>query len=504
MGAAKWIVMALTHPNEFKTLVQFYIHHEQKRDITAMQEHATSGWDRKTMRRCWDFLDMTSRSFAAVIKELEGDLARVVCLFYLVLRGLDTIEDDMTIPDDVKQPILRRFHEHTVTPGWTFDGCGPNEKDRQLLVEYDVVVEELHILQPEYRAIIVDICHKMQVGMADYAHRYAIATTGSADLPKTGGLHPEKAGGLHPEKVGGLHLEKAGGLHIEKTEDYDLYCHYVAGLVGEGLCRLFTASKKEAPWLGGELELANSMGLFLQKTNIIRDFREDVDDRRFFWPREIWGKGGPVGDLGFDNVQDLCGTDTTTVDGKPSVVDRALFVQSAMILNALNHAPDVLDFLRVLKNQSVFNFCAIPQTMAIATLELCFMNPAMFQRNIKIRKAEAAELIMSSTNPREVASIFRTYARRIHAKVTPRDPSFLGVGVVCGKIEQWCEKHYPSFVSVDTTGPAFDPMDPRSLLALADQKRDQEMAQKKRVEEMRARLGRLEGVQQRGELSVLS
>ncbi len=31
------------------------------------------------------------------------------------------------------------------------------------------------------------------------------------------------------------------------------------------------------------------MGLLLLKTNIIRDFREDADQRRFFWPREIWG-----------------------------------------------------------------------------------------------------------------------------------------------------------------------------------------------------------------------
>lgn len=71
-------------------------------------------------------------------------------MFYLVLRGLDTIEDDMTIPDDVKQPILRSFHELTTTPGWKFDGCGPNEKDRQLLVEYDQVVEEVNLLDPEY------------------------------------------------------------------------------------------------------------------------------------------------------------------------------------------------------------------------------------------------------------------------------------------------------------------------------------------------------------------
>ena len=60
----------------------------------------------------------------------------------------------MTIPDEVKQPILRSFHIHTVTPGWTFSGSGPNEKDRQLLVEYDKVVEEVNLLLPEY--VLID------------------------------------------------------------------------------------------------------------------------------------------------------------------------------------------------------------------------------------------------------------------------------------------------------------------------------------------------------------
>jgi farnesyl-diphosphate farnesyltransferase len=72
------LTLLLTHPDEFRILIQFRLYHEQKRDITAQQEHPTSGWDRESMRRCWKFLDMTSRSFAAVIKELEGDLARTV------------------------------------------------------------------------------------------------------------------------------------------------------------------------------------------------------------------------------------------------------------------------------------------------------------------------------------------------------------------------------------------------------------------------------------------
>ncbi len=69
-------------------------------------------------------------------------------MFYLVLRGLDTIEDDMTIPDGEKQKLLRNFHNFTVQKGWKFDGNGPNEKDRQLLVEYDCVVDEIYALDP--------------------------------------------------------------------------------------------------------------------------------------------------------------------------------------------------------------------------------------------------------------------------------------------------------------------------------------------------------------------
>jgi len=448
MGSSDMLKLLLSNPNDFRILLQFRLYHEKKRDITSITEHPTSGWDRESMRRCWSFLDATSRSFSAVIKELEGDLARVICLFYLVLRGLDTVEDDMTIPDDIKQPILRSFHEKTVTPGWNFDGCGPNEKDRQLLVEYEVVVEELNRLEPAYRDAIVDICQKMENGMADFAHK--AATTGE--------------------------------VYLEKIEDWDLYCHYVAGLVGEGISRLVAASGKEVPWLGNQLELANSMGLFLQKTNIIRDFREDVDDKRHFWPREIWGRAeyGVNGHPEFKELTELY---------QAGNEKQALWALSGMVVDVLRHAPDCLDYLRLLRNQSVFNFCAIPQAMAIATLTLVFMNPDVFHRNVKIRKAEAARLIMRSTNPRDVAYIFRDYTRKIHAKCSPADPNFLRISVACGQIEQWCEHYYPSFISVGASSgnQQLDTTDRRSIVFQNDQKRDEDLLQLKRVKDAQER-----------------
>jgi farnesyl-diphosphate farnesyltransferase len=273
----------------------------------------------------------------------------------LVLRALDTIEDDMTLSSAVKQPLLRNFHVHSRTPGWNFKESGP-EKDRQLLVEYEVVIEELGLISPAYRDAILSIAEKMGRGMADFVAR------------------------AENEKQ---------SKYLETIADYDLYCHYVAGLVGEGLSLLFAASGKEAPHLAGQLELSNSMGLLLQKTNITRDFAEDVDDARYFWPREIWA-GAKYGG-GFERMEDMRAPKAGAV-ALPGVQERALWVLSAQVLDALRHATDALDYLRMLKNQSVFNFVAIPATMAIATLELCFMNPRVLAQNVKIRKAVAANV----------------------------------------------------------------------------------------------------------------
>ena len=42
---------------------------------------------------------------------------------YLVLRALDTVEDDMSIPDDIKCPELESFHEKIYDPEYTYP-CG--------------------------------------------------------------------------------------------------------------------------------------------------------------------------------------------------------------------------------------------------------------------------------------------------------------------------------------------------------------------------------------------
>ncbi|KAG2223681.1 hypothetical protein INT45_007259 [Circinella minor] len=380
---------SITRPSEIKALFTYKFAPKSEN----IRRHRQSLTKDENKRRCYEFLNMTSRSFAAVIQELDDQLRDAVCLFYLVLRGLDTIEDDMTLDLDRKVELLRSFDKVIYEKGWTFNESGPNEKDRELLVHFDVVIEEFLKLNPKFQQVIADITKRMGNGMADYAT--------------------------------GEHRENTS---VATIADFDLYCHYVAGLVGHGLSDLFSASNLEAPEVAANTELSNNMGLFLQKTNIIRDYREDLEEGRQFWPREIWGDYA-------DNFSDFI---------KPEHQDQARACLNAMVLNVLDLVPDVLTYMQQLHNQSVFNFCAIPQVMAIATLNLVFNNMDVYKRNVKIRKGEAVELILASTSMDSVVSIFRHYVHEISKKNDARDPNFINVSMAIGKIEQWITTNIPS------------------------------------------------------------
>ncbi|PSK50387.1 hypothetical protein B9Z65_331 [Elsinoe australis] len=377
----------LVHIQELRSIVQWKLWHDAVHERDESKESAE-------LKECFVYLQKTSRSFAAVILELHPELLVPVCLFYLILRGLDTIEDDMTIAIEEKEPLLRDFENIVEKEGWTYNGNGPNEKDRDLLVHFDVVVTEFLKIKPEYREIIKDITKRMGNGMADYCKN-------------------------RDHNVHGVNTIK----------DYELYCHYVAGLVGEGLTRLFVEAKLANPALLKRPDLHESMGQFLQQTNIIRDIREDHDDKRYFWPREVWSKH-------VDKFEDLF---------DPSNREKALACSSEMILLSLQRADDCLFYLAGIRDQSVFNFCAIPQSMAISTLELCFQNPDIFERNVKITKGKACELMTKSTqNLQLVCDIFRDYARKIHKKNNPLDPSFMDISVACGQIEVFIESIFPT------------------------------------------------------------
>ncbi len=331
---------------------------------------------------CYNKLDKVSRSFAAVIRQLPDEVRDVVCLFYLILRALDSIEDDMDLNQDAKINLLREFYAKNFEQGWKLSNVGDKEEYLDLLANYDKVIEAFLVLDVKYQNIITDICQKMGAGMADFAET-----------------------------------------EITTLEDYNLYCHYVAGLVGIGLSELFAASEIESKELESQKMLSNSMGLFLQKTNIIRDYKEDLDENRIFWPEEVWSIYSPK----FESF--------SLNPGKLESVS----CLNHMVNDALSHATDCLNYLKILRNERVFRFCAIPQVMAIATLAEVYNNQNVFTENVKIRKGLAAKLILSSGSLEEVVKIYKKMASVIAKKIAHGTPNAEETSELIEKINIFCE-----------------------------------------------------------------
>ncbi len=328
-------------------------------------------------RFCESILKHVSRSFALVIQLLPDSLRVSICLFYLILRALDTIEDDMLAfkgKTKAKEKLLQTFWKVLAKPSWSLKGVGEGEEKR-LLEEFPKVLTVFHTLSKEDKEILTDICRQMGAGMAEF-------------------------------------LKKDIRFGTANLSEYNLYCHYVAGLVGHGLTRLFVAHGIEDPSLLSLMKEANEMGVFLQKVNIIRDYLEDLQEGRTFWPRDIVTKYAP-----------------SLLALRLGDKEKSLECLNELVVDAYSHVPAVLHYLDSIKNPQVFKFCAIPQVMAIATLERLVNNPDVFTGVVKIRKGLMLSLFQYTSGSEEVKGIFSTYSDAIlsnlpvhhaaHAKALP-------------------------------------------------------------------------------------
>ncbi|XP_066482496.1 squalene synthase-like [Tiliqua scincoides] len=363
----------LGHPIELYNLVKFKMNGSgvPKADLDSLSDG---------LRVCYKYLNDVSQNFATVIMALDIKLRHAVCIFYLVLRALDTIEDDMTISLERKVPILQNFHSFLYQPDWKY--MNSKEKDKQVLEDFPTISGEFRKLEKVYQDVIADICHKMGHGMAEFL-----------------------------------------GKKVDSLKDWDRYCHYVSGLVGIGLSRINSASGLEDLMTDQETELFNTMGIFLQKTSIIRDYLEDQLEGREFWPKEVWSRYSK-------KLSDLA---------KPENTDKAVQCMNELITNTLHHVPDVLMFMSQRKNPNLFSCSAIPQVMSIATLSTFYNNKKVFRCMTTIRKGEAVTLMMKATNMEAVKAIFYHYMEEIYQKIPSTDPSSSKTKQIVSSIRSMCK-----------------------------------------------------------------
>lgn len=363
-------------PIEIKALLKLKIKGNAYAPPSEPLEDLAQQMDDKAF--CYAALGKVSRSFSAVIQQLPEELKDAVCIFYLVLRALDTIEDDMSLSLEKKEPLLLDFYKHSQDESFSLTGIGDNKDYMILLENYPKVFRTFNGLQAGSKETIINITKEMGEGMTEFAKR-----------------------------------------DVKTITDFDLYCHYVAGLVGIGLSQLFLTYNPKSLSLKNSTVISNSMGLFLQKTNIIRDYHEDLYSDRSFWPEEIWSQH-------VEQLNDLA--------KNPKSAD-SLACLNHMVVDALKHVPDCIEYLSNVEDEKIFRFTAVPQIMAIATLAKLYNNTKVLTGVVKVRKGLAAKLMMYNVSLNDVFKYFKKSIRTIEKKNKPGTPYFAETDAVLKSIK---------------------------------------------------------------------
>lgn len=134
------------------------------------------------------------------------------------------------------------------------------------------------------------------------------------------------------ELIDGVLMDVRGGTY-ETWEDLKVYCRCVAGAIGRLSLGVF-GTERGAPHAERAPEYADTLGLALQLTNILRDVREDAQDGRTYLPADDLAKFGCS--AGFAGSEPPAGSDFAGLVHFEVRRARALFAEGYRLLPLLD------------------------------------------------------------------------------------------------------------------------------------------------------------------------
>jgi phytoene synthase len=142
---------------------------------------------------------------------------------------------------------------------------------------------------------------------------------------------PIPLGGLD-ELIDGVLMDLRGETY-ETWDDLEVYCRCVAGAIGRVSLGVF-GTEPGARGAEHAAEYADTLGLALQLTNILRDVREDAENGRTYLPAEDLAKFGCS--AGFDGPTPPAGSDFAGLVHFEVRRARALFAEGYRLLPLLD------------------------------------------------------------------------------------------------------------------------------------------------------------------------
>lgn len=193
-------------------------------------------------------LKETSRTFYIPITFLKADLKYSVASAYLVLRAIDEIEDHESIQNTTKFDLLMQLSELFKRPFTQEEYCDIIAPVKEQLPEVSIrLVDWIQACPEGSRSLMMETASEMAFGMAKWAKE---------------------------------------NWQVHTKEDLDDYTYYVAGCVGVYLSKLWN-------WSYGQEtneELAIEFGRGLQIVNILRNQKEDKEERGVSFVPDDWSR----------------------------------------------------------------------------------------------------------------------------------------------------------------------------------------------------------------------
>ncbi|MCL7022652.1 hypothetical protein MKW94_020495 [Papaver nudicaule] len=318
--------------------------------------------------------------FIFAIKQYLGlhEFIDFFCVMACVVRALDTVEDETTVPYELKVHILKNFHRHIYDRDLPIS-CG-TKHHKVLMDQYHHTSTALLGLRTGYQKAIENIVKIMGAGMAKFILK-----------------------------------------EVETVADYDEYCYNVSGFAFGVIANASNLEDLTSD------HLSKSIGVMLQKVHFIQDFFGDMNEiprGRIFWPRQIWSKY-------VDKLEDLIHQEN---------LEKAVCCLNDMVTDALcDDAVNSLEYLSTLRHPGIFQLYASVQVIIIRTLGLCYNNIEVFRGRVTLSPGEFTKVVLGTKSMSDAYEAFYDFARTVKAKIDRNDPSATKTLRCVEEIQKVCE-----------------------------------------------------------------
>ena len=300
-----------------------------------------------------DILKKVSRSFALTIPMLDDKIHDAVMLTYLQDRLLDNFEDEVK-NISIEQ---RKYLMDQVVAIFNPEN-NSNEAVKIIENKADLFSDEALYNLTKNASLLKKAHEKLDDEIREISYKWLVEMNEG--------------------------MQKFLQKDVETFNDLDQYCYYVAGTVGGFLTELII-NKSNISSEGAE-KLKNNFkdaGLFLQKVNIIRDIKKDIENRE----KNYW----PLKDLNIEKEM--------IVDKKyEKEMEKAL---NKMIADVEKHVKGLVTYMNYIPEEfsGYRKFFAVNNALGLATLDKIKSNKDKLfygKSKVKVAKVQFLKIISRS------------------------------------------------------------------------------------------------------------